>query len=95
MLPDAFSLIERGCVPGGTNRNRKAVERAVTWSGEVDEPRKTILCDAQTSGGLLAAVPADEAGPLRDALAEAGYASAIVGAFGPEVEAAPFIQVDR
>ena len=94
VLPDTFSLIERGCVPGGTNRNRKAVERAVTWSSEVDEPRKTLLCDAQTSGGLLAAVPAEEAEPLRDALEDAGYASAVIGTFGPEVEAAPFIQVD-
>jgi selenide,water dikinase len=94
VLPDVFSLIEQGCVPGGTDRNRKAVDDAVTWSVEVDEARKTLLCDAQTSGGLLAAVSEAEAEPLREALADAGYASAVVGAFGSGAEAAPFIQVD-
>jgi selenide,water dikinase len=94
VLPGVLSLFQQGCVPGGTSRNRKAVEDAVTWDSEVDEAHRTLLCDAQTSGGLLAAVPETEAEALRHALAEAGYASAVLGAFGPEADGAGFITVD-
>ena len=39
-------------------------------------PRVRLLCDPQTCGGLLAAVPASEAGACLHALRDAGFASA-------------------
>jgi len=42
---------------GGSRRNRADAERFTTW-GDVAEPRRRLLTDAMTSGGLLAAVPA-------------------------------------
>ena len=48
-----------GCVPGGTQRNFDSYRRKV---GPMSEAQKQILCDPQTSGGLLVAVtPAAEA----------------------------------
>jgi selenide,water dikinase len=49
-------LIEQGCVPGGSNENLVATTVAVDW-GSTDDSRRTLLTDAQTSGGLLLCVP--------------------------------------
>jgi selenide, water dikinase len=42
---------------GGSKRNRADAERFTTWAGDVAEPRRRLVCDAMTSGGLLAAIP--------------------------------------
>ena len=42
-------------------RNRADAERFTAWSDGVPEPRRRLLCDAMTSGGLLAAIPAGAA----------------------------------
>src|SRR4051795_4043091 len=42
---------------GGSRRNRADAESFTTWSGDVPEPVRRLVCDAMTSGGLLAAVP--------------------------------------
>ena len=81
LLPGALELAAAGCVPGGTRRNRASVERVVTWSDAVEEPLRVLLCDAQTSGGLLAAVPAGDAHEVVEAWTRAGYAAAAVGEF--------------
>ncbi len=56
ILEEAWELARQGMVPGGTQRNRAALEGAVSWDG-IDEEGQILLCDAQTSGGLLIAVP--------------------------------------
>jgi selenide, water dikinase len=43
-------------------------------------PVGDLLFDPQTCGGLLAAVPQDQAGTILDGLQTAGYAAAIIGA---------------
>lgn len=78
VLAGARELAARGVVPGGTKRNRDAV--AVTWADDVTEPERWLLADAQTSGGLLFAVPAGRADAARLALKAAGTPAArIVG----------------
>lgn len=79
LLPGARELVEAGAVPGGTGRNREAVAGTVTWDEGVEEPLRILLCDAQTSGGLLAAVPPDGAERLAEAWTGAGYAAAVIG----------------
>ena len=54
---EIWSLIERGCVPGGTRTNLETAEGIVTFEETVAEPRRFLLADAQTSGGLLLCVP--------------------------------------
>ncbi len=52
-LPHIDSYLAQGCTPGGTQRN---YESFAQWIGEISEHQKNILCDPQTSGGLLVAV---------------------------------------
>jgi len=79
ILEEAWTLAREGVIPGGTDRNRAALEGAVTWDG-VGEDGRVLLCDAQTSGGLLMAVPADRLDRLLRALRGGGVpAAAVVG----------------
>ena len=57
LLDGAESLAADGIVPGGTQRNRNAAEESVEWAAELQEHERLLLCDAQTSGGLLMALP--------------------------------------
>ena len=52
-LPSVDFYIEQGCVPGGTQRNYDSYGQRIGALGEAD---KQLLCDPQTSGGLLVAV---------------------------------------
>ncbi|MFK7924585.1 MAG: selenide, water dikinase SelD [Bacteroidia bacterium] len=52
-LPHIDHYIEQGCIPGGTNRNYESYGHKLS---ELDDYQKAILCDPQTSGGLLIAV---------------------------------------
>ncbi|HZS16376.1 MAG TPA: selenide, water dikinase SelD [Candidatus Udaeobacter sp.] len=57
MIADEIAdLIEQGCIPGGSRENLVATTVAVDW-GTVNEWRRILLTDAQTSGGLLLCVP--------------------------------------
>ena len=93
LIHGAGRLAAAGHVPGGTRRNRQAVEQHVDWDSAVPEERRILLCDAQTSGGLLAAVPADEADGVVRRWGEAGYAAARIGRL-VEAGDGPAIRVD-
>ena len=79
LLPHALNLAARGLVPGGTQRNLEAA-KDVEWADDL-APHERLLCsDAQTSGGLLLAVPADREAALLEALREVPTpASAVIG----------------
>ena len=59
MADEISRLIVRGCVPGGTKDNLKLARGTVDW-GAVSPMQKILMCDAQTSGGLLLAVAPDK-----------------------------------
>jgi selenide, water dikinase len=59
-VPRLLALGDRA-IAGGTKRNRRYVEAFTTWGEGVAPARRWLLCDAMTSGGLLAAVPPDRA----------------------------------
>ncbi|MGH7542034.1 MAG: selenide, water dikinase SelD, partial [Gemmatimonadota bacterium] len=42
ILSEALELADRGCVPGGTERNRRAVEPLVDWAEDVEEARRIV-----------------------------------------------------
>ena len=48
--------VAQGCIPGGTRRNFKSYGHLIE---PMEEERKMIICDPQTSGGLLMAVEPD------------------------------------
>lgn len=51
-------LADERALAGGSRRNRADAEGFTAWGDGVPEPRRRLACDAMTSGGLLAAVPA-------------------------------------
>lgn len=59
LLPGASEAVAAGFVPGGTKRNLAYVRDRLRDQEAFDEADKLLLADAQTSGGLLLAVPAE------------------------------------
>ncbi|WP_198304816.1 selenide, water dikinase SelD [Arcobacter vandammei] len=84
-VKEAYELCKAQVVPGGSKRNQKFLEDKVSYSSSVDETLRTILCDAQTSGGLLIAINKDDAKEYIKELEELsfGYAK-IVGEVIPK-----------
>lgn len=85
VIEGAWDLARRGIAPGGTKRNLEFVNRHAAWAPGIPEEARLLLCDAQTSGGLLIAVPPERAEALLDALRAEGVAGAAIG----EVTAGP------
>ncbi len=52
-LPGVPYYLAEGCVPGGTGRNFESYGSKIS---PLSESQKHLLCDPQTSGGLLVAV---------------------------------------
>jgi selenide, water dikinase len=78
-LPGAEALADAGEVPGGTRSNERFLSSRVSWPAGLPAARRTVLSDAQTSGGLLIAVPAGEAPRLLQALESRGVSGHRVG----------------
>ena len=78
-LPGAEMLAEAGEVPGGTRSNERFLASRVRWPAHLSPARQTLLCDAQTSGGLLIALPGKDVELLLGALTARGVAGAVVG----------------
>ncbi|SFN54352.1 selenide, water dikinase SelD [Xenorhabdus japonica] len=55
-LPNVDVYIEKGCVPGGTGRNFDSYGHLI---GKMTTLQRYLLCDPQTSGGLLLAILPD------------------------------------
>ena len=77
LFPNAVALVERGAIPGGTQRNREWLSPEVKFAAGVPEPIRILLFDAQTSGGLLIAVDPDRVGALLAALEREGTPAAV------------------
>jgi len=77
VINETWGLLAEGLVPAGTYRNLDFVKDAVVWDAQILEDAKLVLCDAQTSGGLLIAVPEDKSHQLLDSLHQAGVAEAV------------------
>ena len=69
ILSHARNLASRGIVPGGTERNLEAAS-GVEWAPDLTLADRYLCVDAQTSGGLLLAVPAENEAALLEALRE-------------------------
>lgn len=61
LLPEIANLSEQGVVPGGTKTNLEHASKGVTFPDGLPDAIKHVLADAQTNGGLLAAVPSKDA----------------------------------
>lgn len=68
--------IEQGCVPGGTLRNFDSYGPRIN---PLSEAQKMLLCDPQTSGGLLIAVEPDGEQAFLAVATELGLSLAVIG----------------
>ena len=64
LLSPTRRLAESGFVPGGSKNNLRYVEKCTRFDAALPETDRLILADAQTSGGLLIAVPAAQESQL-------------------------------
>jgi selenide, water dikinase len=68
-IDGVLELLETdAAMAGGSRRNRADAEGFTTWAAGVVEVRRRLLCDAMTSGGLLASVPVARAGEVEGAV---------------------------
>ncbi len=82
VLEGAREALARGFRPEGTMRNATTFRGRVQLS--VPESEYTLLCDAQTSGGLLIAIAPENATVLERKLGESGLFYAKVGRVTPD-----------
>lgn len=84
VLDEAWTLARAAIVPAGTYRNRRSLARSVHWEDGIEEWQQLVVCDAQTSGGLLLSLPQDRVDLLQRALRARGAApAAVVGEITP------------
>lgn len=89
-LPEALRWALADEAPGGTERNLAHAEaKGVRFAPELPRGWRLLLADAQTSGGLLVALPPERALGYRQALEALGGFAQEVG----EVVAAPGVEV--
>ena len=80
LLDGVWELLDQGIAPGGSHRNLDSVSQVAKWHPTIDERARLLLCDAQTSGGLLIAVEADKRDRLLAELRDAGVeTTAVIG----------------
>lgn len=63
-LPGAIDYARAGAIPGGLKNNRSYAECAIELPGGLPEEIVNLLHDPQTSGGLLIALPEEDAARL-------------------------------
>jgi selenide,water dikinase len=89
-IPGAKEYAEQWLFPGGTHSNERYFHPWVRFSSNLTEEEQLLLFDAQTSGGLLIAVPPERASLLVEKLKEEGDGHWVVGEV---VEGGGFIEV--
>jgi selenide,water dikinase len=94
VLPGVQELLAQGVAPAGTHRNLEGVEAITEWHPDILLEDKLLICDAQTSGGLLISVAGDKVQRLLKALEERGIEDArvvgeIIDSPQPRIEVSP------
>lgn len=79
LLPGALDLAENARFPGGSLRNLADVKGDVRFPKDLPEARRLLLADAQTSGGIVMAVPPARVKELLAALEGAAPLAAVIG----------------
>lgn len=79
LLEGAAELLASGHVPGGTRRNLEDLAPDVRFDPGVSDAHRTLLADAQTSGGLLMAVPPNRLDGVLGWLKDAAPVAAVIG----------------
>lgn len=78
VLEGVRELAAADIFPGGSRRNHSVVRDEIDWGG-VPEADQLLLCDAQTSGGLLVAIAPGRAEAFEAGMAGAPYPATRIG----------------
>lgn len=78
VIPNTVEMVRRDVIPGGTDANMDYLKDRVIWDDKVSSILRIILCDAQTSGGLLIATPELNAAEMVKQLRKSGIDHATV-----------------
>lgn len=89
-LDGVKDYIAQGCVPGGTGRNFESYGHKV---GVLTEEQKAILCDPQTSGGLLVAVEPNSVQMVIEIAKDTGIDLYEVGELKPKSESDVVVEI--
>lgn len=76
LLPHVEKYRKLGCIPGGARKNFMSYGAKIS---QMSERQREILCDAQTSGGLLVIVKKDNVDEFLDLSAASGLALEAIG----------------
>jgi len=76
VIPSVREYLNLKCVPGGTNRNFASYREKVSL---LEENQKNILCDPQTSGGLLVAVDPESVNEVENVFKAHGIIPTVIG----------------
>ncbi len=79
LMTGALDYIQAHILPGGTFNNKLFYEKGVSFSANLTEAQQLVLWDAQTSGGLLMAIPADKVGRFEAACKKYNQPAWIIG----------------
>ncbi|OGS97443.1 MAG: selenide, water dikinase SelD [Gallionellales bacterium RIFCSPLOWO2_02_FULL_57_47] len=78
ILSEALVLAQQGYGPGAIDQNLASYGHEVDFAAHLESWQRRLLADAQTSGGLLAAVAPDTVDVVLSAFKSAGFAQAAV-----------------
>ena len=81
--------ISEGCIPGGTNRNFESFREEIQLH---DMSYRNLVCDPQTSGGLLIAVSPSSLSEVQSILQAEGLISTTIGSMTQKSTITVFIQ---
>ncbi len=90
LLPNTLDYLAMGCSPGGAQRNFDSYGKALS---PLQPYQRAIVCDPQTSGGLLVAVNEEDDFAVQEALRQSGLAASRIGELYAADEAKNLISV--
>ena len=92
VFPDIDYYIESKCIPGGTNRNFASYGEKIV---SISDRQRAIICDPQTSGGLLVAVNENKLDEIKSIFREFGLEEFFypIGTMIKQTEGKPLLSV--
>jgi selenide,water dikinase len=80
VLPEVMELLAQKCFPGGTKKNWLYFKQYLDFAPDITEDEQLLVCDAQTSGGMVISVPAEKCDAMVASLQRHGaLAHAVIG----------------
>ena len=79
IMPHALEYARDGLIPAGTHANAAYCKNVTRIAAGADEALVSVVFDAQTSGGLLLAIPPEKLNEAFDILGEFGDLAAVIG----------------